>query len=267
LSFYRRIILELLFSYACRVVCVDHSLDGEPVFGTQKRLFWFWFLTATANNNRRAGCASLKVVTVLEELKGDEATHELSAEKNESLTVLQRNAVLRDGRAAYWAINRRGAFGLVPESGVRVAGSGTFCVALEDYAGGANKIAFAKDERIEIVERVSAEWWHGVNARADEGRFPSALVDASDALPPPTAADAGKGSLQLSAHLYAGRSKWDGLVTLRSFETCRDAIALALRSACVSDDRIDKVPLLSLAALLSRSHTLSLARCRAFRLS
>jgi hypothetical protein len=139
---------------------------------------------------------------------------------------------------------------------VRVATSGTVCIALEDFEGGANKIAFKKGEPIEIVERVSAEWWHGVNAAGVEGRFPSELVDATSAIPPPIESDTGKGALELDVQVYAGRSKWEGSVNLRSFETTRDAMALALRAASVSDDRIDKVSVKS-----DRFDSLTAVRC------
>ena len=101
-------------------------------------------------------------------------------------------------------------------------------------------------ERIEIVERVSAEWWHGVNKAGDEGRFPSELVDDSESqIEAKPDLDHGKGALELSAQVYAGRSKWDGAINMRSFETARDAMQLALRSASVSDDRIASCALYS----------------------
>lgn len=186
-----------------------------------------------------AGTGALKVVLALKEVRGDEKTNRLAASAQESLVVLKKELV--DGVPSYWAINKRGVFGLVACDQVRVATSGTLCVALDDFAGGPNKIAFKKGERIEIVERVSAEWWHGVNTAGVEGRFPSELVDASDAIPPPIESDKGKGALELDAQVYAGRSKWEGTINMRSFETCRDAMHLALRAASVSDDRIDKV--------------------------
>lgn len=63
-------------------------------------------------------------------------------------------------------------------------------------------------------------------------------MDDSGATLEPTDDDRGKGALQLTAVVYAGRAKWEGAIRLRSFETARDAMQLALRSASVSDDRI-----------------------------
>jgi hypothetical protein len=72
-----------------------------------------------------AGTASLKVVTVVkacEDSTPSTIAPPLKASANESLVVLDRAAV--NGAPHYWVINRRGLFGIVPVSSVRVAGSG-----------------------------------------------------------------------------------------------------------------------------------------------
>jgi hypothetical protein len=105
----------------------------------------------------------------------------LPASVGESLTVLERVTVADE--PFYWVINRRGQFGVVPVESVRVAGTGDrnqhawthslsltlthsltlyfaaglYVIAREAFAGGGAKISFAAGERIELVERVSAE--------------------------------------------------------------------------------------------------------------
>lgn len=91
-------------------------------------------------------------------------------------------------------------------------------------------------------------------------------MDESSAILEPTDDDRGKGALQLSAVVYAGRSKWEGSIRLRSFETARDAMQLALRSASVSDDRIFTVRItkslsLCLVTSLSLNHPYTVLVC------
>lgn len=78
-------------------------------------------------SQRMAGTASLKVVTVIKACEdGAPSTiaPPLKASANESLVVLDRAVV--NGAPHYWAINRRGLFGVIPVAAVRVAGSGAF---------------------------------------------------------------------------------------------------------------------------------------------
>ena len=78
-----------------------------------------------------SGTASLKVVTVSKEVVGSGsgdagAVALLPASAGESLAVLERTTL--HGVPHYWAINRRGQFGVVPLDSVRVVGTGE-CVA------------------------------------------------------------------------------------------------------------------------------------------
>lgn len=78
-----------------------------------------------------AGTASLKVVTVLkvcEDGAPSTIAPPLKASANESLVVLDRAVV--NGAPHYWAINRRGLFGVIPVAAVRVAGSGMLLLLL-----------------------------------------------------------------------------------------------------------------------------------------